>query len=106
MEQNQSNQPNQPKQPNLMDVGTRYQHLTDLKESIDECIVIMKEHSVSLAEKQKLGKFMIAAEVIAAHINAIADYFDYQSEYKLYQAIDSIPGDPAQIPGGRGTPLV
>ena len=95
----------EPNSPKLEDVGTRYQHLMDYKEALDTCVLIMKEHAVSLAEKQKMAKFMIAAEVFQTHLNAISDYYDYMSEYNLLRSVDSIPRDPAQIPGGRGTPL-
>jgi hypothetical protein len=91
----------------LNDIGTRYEHLMDLKGAIDSVIQILKDKKhLNPDDMQKLLEFQIMAQGIQLTIDSIARYTNYMEEYKLYKTIDSIPSDPAVIEGGRGTPLL
>lgn len=96
----------EPLKPELSDWGTRYEHLQDHLESLEACVEALKGRIYSADDKARLIKISAAADVMRATIDSYADINDTVSEYKLYRMLNGIPKDPAEIEGGRGTPLV
>jgi hypothetical protein len=95
-----------PKPQLLSDVGTRGQHLLDHCESLEAVVEILKKRGAfSPADKERLIKLTVAAEVLKLTLDTYVGVNDKGNEFKLYQLLKDIPKDAASIEGGRGTPL-
>jgi hypothetical protein len=90
----------------LEDVGTRYDHLMDLKGAIELVIERIKEKNViSPVDTQKLFEFTVMARGIQTVLDSMSGLNGYIVEYQLYKMLNNIPTDPTKIEGERGTPL-
>lgn len=91
----------------LNDVGTRYSHLVEYRDSIEVCIKILEDRGLhALVDKERHRKFTTALEVISTTIDSFAGLKNQSSDYYLYRLIDTIPKEADKITGGRGTPLI
>ena len=93
------------KEASLQDIGTRYEHLNDHYEALEICVDVLSKRLFTDKDKQKLHKLTIAAEVMRDTIDSYMGHNRETSEYTLYKVLNGIPKDPAQVEGGRGTPL-
>jgi hypothetical protein len=94
------------KEPQLNDVGTRYEHLCDYRDSLELCIQILSKRGLYLpTDKQNFIELTAALKVVSRTIDAHSGIFDEQAQYQLYRQVDSIPKDPESILPTRGTPL-
>lgn len=90
----------------LNDIGTRYEHLCEYRDSLDMCVRLISERGATTPDaRQRLMKFSVALEVINTTIDAFAGIRAAGVEYQLYRQINSIPSDPESIPATRGTKL-
>jgi hypothetical protein len=90
----------------LEDIGTRYQHLLDHCEALEACVEVLRSRGVyTPADKERLVKISIAAEVARATVDTYTGIKAPTAEYALYRMLKNIPKNPESIVGGRGTPL-
>lgn len=88
----------------LEDVGTRYQHYSDLVEVWEEGARLISEYShVGKHDQTKLDTLTAAIELLRNTLDGIGEYHDLLIE--LRKLVDFVPTDPTVIPEGRGTPL-
>lgn len=91
----------------LTDNGTRYQHLAEYRDSLEVCMKILQDRGLrTLEDRQRFAKFTTALEVITTTLDSYAGLRNTGSDFYLYRLVESVPKDPTQIEGGRGTPLV
>lgn len=88
----------------LWDIGTRYQHYSDLLSIWEETVELMATYSY-------LGKFDESKKkLLEGAIELLRNTLDGMSEYhdlmiSLRKLVDWVPTDPTVIHGGRGSPL-
>lgn len=88
----------------LSDIGTRYQHYSDLISCWEEGSKLISEYShIGTHDQSKLDTLNLAIELLRNTLDGIAEYHDLLIE--LRKLVDFIPTDPTVIPEGRGTPL-
>src|SRR5579864_1459608 len=87
---------------NLDDVGTRYQHLTDLMELWQTGLEVMNKYDFD-SDKENKVKLKNAIELLQKHIDNKSGY-DFKA-WSLRDTIERIPAKAESIEGGRGTPL-
>jgi hypothetical protein len=93
-------------EPKLDDIGTRYEHLMEYRDSLETCMQILNDRGLhSLTDKQRMIKFAIALEVINTTLDAFAGMFAGNAEYIMYRLLNSVPKNPGDIMPTRGTPL-
>lgn len=86
----------------LTDVGTRYEHLTDLLNFWETGLDVMERIKCD-SDKERRPKLEGAVELLKKYLDNKSGY-DYRA-WSLRSAVDSISKDPSAIDGGRGTPL-
>ena len=95
----------QPKESTAEDVGTRYQHLLDYRDSLEMCIELLKERSANtLVKQQRIGKLMISLEIINATLDAYSGYKNNGTEFNLYKLINSVPNTKEDLKAIGGIP--
>lgn len=99
-------EPSKALEPTLNDIGTRYEHLKDHLDGLLTAVERLKTNSYTQADKDRLIKLSVAAEVLQSTIDAFAGFNDPRAEYYLYRVCNDIPKKPEEIEGGRGTPLL
>jgi hypothetical protein len=93
------------KSKKLYDIGTRWQHYSDLLSIWEETAELMTQYSY-------LGKFDEAKQkTLNEAIQILRNTLDGMSEYHdllvtIRRLVDWVPTDPSVIHGGRGTPLL
>jgi hypothetical protein len=88
-------------EPKMDDIGSRYQHLLDYRDSIELCMELVKQRGNPLS----LAKFAVALEVLNTTIDAFSGYGDTKTEYSLYRLLNSIPSTKEGLTAIGGTPL-
>lgn len=92
------------KSKKLYDIGTRWQHYSDLLDIWEETAELMNQYSYLGkfdAEKQKLLNSCI--DILRNTMDGMSEYHDLL--ITLRKIVDYVPSDPTVITGGRGTPL-
>lgn len=98
--------PEKPKIPTLNDIGTRFDHLMELKDAFEICIeIIKKKQYIDNIDAQKLIEFSICAKGIQVTIDSLSGYHSNETDFVLYKLINSVPKDPSMVDGDSGTPL-
>lgn len=88
----------------LDDIGRRYDHLSDLLYVWENALLVVQDiDSKYLSDNQEklIDGLKYAIKMLKVHIDQLAQYKLNKGE----AAVNSIPSDPSQIKGGRGTPL-
>jgi len=93
------------KEYSLEDIGTRFEHLNDHFEALEVCIDVLSKRIFTDSDRQRLMKITMASEVLRDTIDSYMGQNKDTNEYALYKVLNGIPKDPAQVEGGRGTPL-
>lgn len=103
MEETQTTLTEEPKKPEPTkdDIGTRYEHLLDYRDSLETCIDILKQRGNLAA----VNKFQITLEVLGSTLDAFSGYRDTKTEYTLYKLLNSIPKSKEALKDIGGIPL-
>jgi len=89
---------------NLKDVGTRYEHYSQLLSLWESGLEILKKYRlVTEGEFRQLNQLETGIELLRKQIDVLAEF--NESILTIKMEINSIPRDPSKIKGGRGTPL-
>lgn len=92
---------------NLNDNGTRYQHLSDYRDSLEFAMKILQDRGLhTLADRQRFFKFSIAHETVSITIDAFAGIKENGADFYMYKLLNSVPKSAETVPSERGTPLV
>lgn len=92
---------------NLNDIGTRYQHLNDYRDSLEFAVKMLQDRGLhSLSDKQRFMKFTAAHEAVSITIDAFAGLKEKGADYYMYKLLNSVPKDAETVPSERGTPLI
>lgn len=92
------------KTKSLDDVGTRYQHYSELIQIWEEAHTLISEYShISKQDQSKLEVLTVSIELLRNTLDGMGDYHD--RILSLRKLVDWVPTDPSVIPDGRGTPL-
>ena len=92
------------KSKRLDDVGTRYQHYSDLLSVWEEGVSLISDYShVGKHDQSKLDVLNTSIELLRNTLDGMGDYHD--TLITLRKLVDYVPTDPTVIPEGRGTPL-
>ena len=91
------------REPKMDDVGTRYEHLLEYKESLETCLEIIKR--TGRGGPKAIAKFMIAIEVLQATIDGFSGYNNTKTEYMMYKLLNSVPKSKDELKAIGGTPL-
>jgi hypothetical protein len=86
----------------LTDVGTRYQHLVELRDLWEAGLSILNRYNFS-TDKERKVELQQAIKLLNKNLDNLAAY-DFKG-YNLRASIEDISRDPSKITGGRGTPL-
>ena len=92
-------------EPLPTDIGTRLDHLTQYRDSLETCIEIVKARPYHTDTQQKLIKFAVALEVLNVTIDSFSGYIDRSTEYNLYRLLNSVPKNAEQLLIIGGKPL-
>lgn len=88
----------------LSDVGTRYQHYSELISVWEEGADMIASHAyIGNSENAKLEALTAAVTLLRNTLDGMAEYHD--SQVQLRKLVDWVPTDPTSIVGGRGSPL-
>ena len=103
MVETQPTLPEEPKrpEPTMHDMGTRYQHLLDYKDSMEICLEITKKRG----NGQAAAKFATALEVINTTLDAYSGYRETSTEFTLYRLLNSVPKSKDALREIGGIPL-
>lgn len=91
------------REPKMDDVGTRYEHLLDYKESLETCLEIINR--TGRGSPKAVAKFVIALEVLSTTIDAFSGYKDTKTEYIMYKLLNSVPKTKDELRAIGGLPL-
>lgn len=92
------------KSKKLEDVGTRYEHYSDLLSIWEEASELMATYSyVGKADENKQKILLEAIQILTNTLDGMAEWHDML--ISLRRIVDWVPTDPSVILGGRGTPL-
>jgi hypothetical protein len=90
----------------LMDVGTRYQHMSELCEMWDDMsdIVLKRTAFISKFDKDKAEKMQEMAKAVRLVMQGLSDYQAEMSSIQwMVNTLNDVKGE--DIHGGRGTEL-
>jgi hypothetical protein len=88
----------------LEDIGTRYEHYSDLLSIWEEALELMSSYSyIGKADESKQKILSETIEILRNTLDGMGEYHDLL--IVLRRLVDWIPSDPTAITGGRGTPL-
>lgn len=89
----------------LDDLGTRYEHYSDLLSLWEESAEIMLGYATSSKhDTEKLALLRASIELMRNTLDGMAEYHDMM--LALRRLVDYIPTMAKDIEGGRGTPLL
>ena len=88
-------------EPTIYDVGTRYQHLVDYKDSLEVCRDIVR----SRGDLKAAAKFATALEVVGVTVDSFSGYRATNAEYTLYKLLNSVPRSKDALRAIGGEPL-
>jgi hypothetical protein len=88
----------------LWDIGTRYQHYSDLLSIWEETVELMSNYShLGKYDESKQKLLEAAIELLRNTLDGMSEYHDLM--ISIRKLVDYIPTDPTVTQGGRGTPL-
>lgn len=93
------------REPKASDIGTRYEHLMEYKESLETCVGLLEKRGSTIISKERIGKLNTAIEILSATLDAFSGYKDQSTEFRLYKLINTVPAGKEGIIELGGTPL-
>lgn len=85
------------------DVGTRYQHLTELRDVWEAAITVAKSVRLAPAGLATLEAMETSVFCLNRYIDGLTNYD--KGAWQIRDYIENLERDPLKIEGGRGTPL-